>query len=112
MSKKLSCVLVSLSAFVPGLLAQADVEVTPAVHHDVSPPLRELKVPPRSDVPRERPLRSVPHGQAASQRDPVVQTTAGPLVATAPGGLSFAGVGNGDYGFAPNAAPPDTNGAV
>jgi hypothetical protein len=27
-------------------------------------------------------------------------------------GLSFAGVGNGDYGFAPNAAPPDTNLAV
>ena len=27
-------------------------------------------------------------------------------------GLNFAGVGNGDYGFAPNAAPPDTNGAV
>jgi hypothetical protein len=26
--------------------------------------------------------------------------------------LNFAGVGNGDYGFAPNAAPPDTNGAV
>jgi hypothetical protein len=25
---------------------------------------------------------------------------------------SFAGVGNGDYGFAPNAAPPDTNMAV
>ncbi len=27
-------------------------------------------------------------------------------------GLNFAGVGNGDYGFSPNAAPPDTNGVV
>jgi hypothetical protein len=27
-------------------------------------------------------------------------------------GLNFPGVGNGDYGFVPNAAPPDTNGAV
>ena len=27
-------------------------------------------------------------------------------------GLNFAGVGHGDYGFTPNAAPPDTNGAV
>ena len=27
-------------------------------------------------------------------------------------GLSFPGVGTGDYGFSPNAAPPDTNGAV
>ncbi|HZP17365.1 MAG TPA: hypothetical protein VFB00_05335, partial [Terriglobales bacterium] len=26
--------------------------------------------------------------------------------------LNFAGVGNGDYGFSPDAAPPDTNGAV
>jgi hypothetical protein len=26
--------------------------------------------------------------------------------------LNFPGVGNGDYGFVPNAAPPDTNGAV
>ena len=34
-----------------------------------------------------------------------------PALATA-GGQNFAGVGDGDYGFAPNAAPPDTNGAV
>jgi hypothetical protein len=40
-----------------------------------------------------------------------VQTTVAPLVVTT-AGLSFPGVGNGDYGFAPNAAPPDTNGAV
>jgi hypothetical protein len=40
-----------------------------------------------------------------------VQTSAGPLV-NATSGISIAGVGTGDYGFAPNAAPPDTNGAV
>ena len=40
-----------------------------------------------------------------------MQSAAGPAVATT-SGLNFAGVGNGDYGFAPNAAPPDTNGAV
>ena len=43
--------------------------------------------------------------------DPALQVTAGPLVGTT-AGLSFAGVGNGDYGFAPDAAPPDTNMAV
>jgi len=43
--------------------------------------------------------------------DGALQSTSGPLVA-ATAGLNFAGVGNGDYGFAPNAAPPDTNGAV
>ena len=41
----------------------------------------------------------------------MVQTSFGSLAATT-SGLGFAGVGNGDYGFAPNAAPPDTNGAV
>ena len=40
-----------------------------------------------------------------------VQTSTGPLIATT-SGLNFAGVGNGDYRFAPNSAPPDTNGAV
>ena len=47
----------------------------------------------------------------ANRVDPVIQSTAGPLVATTPG-LNFAGVGNGDYGFTVNSAPPDTNGAV
>jgi hypothetical protein len=63
-------------------------------------------------VPREIPLRTIPLGPGTSQQDPVVQTASGPLVSTSPGGLSFAGVGDGDYGFVPNAAPPDTNGAV
>ena len=45
------------------------------------------------------------------QPDPVVQSSTLPNVASI-SGLNFAGVGNGDYGFAPNAAPPDTNGAV
>src|SRR5260370_3452032 len=105
-----TCFAIGLFGF--GLMAQnGSPDVSPAVKRDVSPPLRELKSPPRSDVPRERPLRTIPLGPAASQRDPVVQTAAGPLVSTT-SGLTFAGVGNGDYGFAPNAAPPDTNGAV
>ncbi|HYL35905.1 MAG TPA: hypothetical protein VEV17_08345, partial [Bryobacteraceae bacterium] len=86
-------------------------DVSPAVHHDVSPPLREMHVPPRSDVPREHPLRTIPRGASASQQDPVVQTSAGPLVSST-NGLTFAGVGYGDYGFFPNAAPPDTEGTV
>src|SRR5262249_52560396 len=115
MNKKLSCVLISLSAFAGlPLLAQSDngrPEVTPAIQHDVSPPLRELHIPPRSDRPREHPLRSVNLHSGPSQPDPVVQATAGPLVSTTPG-LNIAGVGNGDYGFVPNAAPPDTEGTV
>jgi hypothetical protein len=43
--------------------------------------------------------------------DSALQTSAGPQVAAA-ARLSFAGIGNGDYGFFADAAPPDTNGAV
>ena len=88
------------------------LEVSAAVHHDVSPPLRSIPPQaPRLGL-REKPVHPLPLGPAGElQPDPVLQTTVGPAVAITPG-LSFAGVGNGDYGFAPNAAPPDTNGAV
>jgi hypothetical protein len=66
--------------------------------------------PPLAGPKHETPLFRL-HGPVSNQPDPVLQTSAGPLVATT-GGLNIAGVGNGDYGFAPNAAPPDTNGAV
>ena len=88
------------------------VEVTQAIQHDVSPPLRDIRSAPQSDVRRERPLRPIPANiLAREQPDPVVQSTTGPTVVSTPG-LGFAGVGDGDYGFVPNAAPPDTNGAV
>jgi len=87
------------------------LEVSAAVQHDVSPALRELPDRPGLERKRDRPLRSifVPPGQ--EQPDTVVQLQSGPLVGTA-AGVGFAGVGNGDYGFAPDAAPPDTNMAV
>src|SRR5438477_1453838 len=85
-------------------------ETQKAIHHDVSPPLRDVPNPPRSDVPREKPLRLIPHAVHDLQ-DPVVQTAGGPLVNTTVG-LNIAGVGNGDYGFRPNAAPPDPNASV
>src|SRR5713226_6397857 len=88
------------------------LEVSAAVHHDVSPPLRSIPPQaPRLGL-REKPVHPLPLGPAGElQPDPVLQTTVGPAVAITPG-LSFAGVGNGDYGFTPNSAPPDTNGAV
>jgi hypothetical protein len=62
--------------------------------------------------PHEKPLR-LPHGLLGNQNQPdgALQTTPLPLAGTT-NGLNFAGVGAGDYGFSPNAAPPDTNGAV
>jgi hypothetical protein len=88
-------------------------EVSPAVKHDVSPPLRGIPAAPHhTDLPRDRPLRPVPANVLQNNApDPVVQSSASPFVG-ATSGPNFAGVGTGDYGFAPDAAPPDTNGAV
>jgi hypothetical protein len=62
---------------------------------------------------RDRPLRLIPpRGAAGSHPDTAIQSSvSGPAVNTS-GGLTFAGVGKGNYGFSPDAAPPDTNGAV
>ena len=107
----LSCfLLLGLSA----VTAFAQVEVQTATHHDVSKPLRDMPTTSRdSSVKMERPLRLLhtPYSTSPNTPDPVLQTSALPAAGTTPG-LNFAGVGNGDYGFTPNAAPPDTNGAV
>jgi len=87
-------------------------QVSAAIEHDVSLPLANMPPLQPKGGPRTKPLFLTHPGQpAANQPDPVVQASIGSLAATTPG-LGFAGVGNGDYGFAPNAAPPDTNGAV
>ena len=87
-------------------------DVSPDIKHDVSPPLRDIppkgEEGPRHEIPIRRPYGS-PEGPG--QPDGALQTSVLPLVSTTPG-LNFAGVGDGDYGFIPNAAPPDTNGAV
>jgi hypothetical protein len=87
-------------------------EVTPAVHADVSAPLRSLSSKPRSYYLAEKPHRMIPTGPASGAvPDGALQSTVGAQIAVTPG-PTFAGVGNGDYGFTPNAAPPDPNGAV
>jgi hypothetical protein len=92
-------------------------EVHYVTHQDVSLPLRDmtpLPVQPGFRVHELGLLHPVPPAGTMvlpARPDPVLQTKVGPRVGTT-AGLNFAGVGNGDYGFAPNAAPPDTNGAV
>lgn len=91
------------------------VEVSSAVRQDVSPPLHSMAASsPGAEQHREKPLRLIPQNQLVNNApDGAVQLSSGnPIAATTTNGLNFAGVGNGDYGFAPNAAPPDTNGAV
>jgi hypothetical protein len=85
-------------------------EVQSAIQHDVSPPVRTLTAAPTQPGDDEGPEALLPTGKG-HPRDGALQTTVGPQVGTTTG-RSFAGVGNGDYGFTPDAAPPDTNGAV
>jgi len=89
------------------------VEVTPEVRHDTSPPLRGMQpASPTAHQLTEHPIRLTRSFAGPDLPDGALQSSpAGPAAPTTPG-LGFAGVGNGDYGFAPDAAPPDTNGAV
>ena len=86
-------------------------EIQQAIHHDVSPPLRDIPSAPRSTEKKVERRLLLPTAASQNQQDPVVQGNVAPLVGTT-SGLNFAGVGNGDYGFTPNAAPPDTNASV
>lgn len=58
------------------------VEVSAAVHHDVSPPLRDIRSAGTRGPQRTRPLRLPPTTGGGGGGDPVVQTSAGPAVAT------------------------------
>jgi hypothetical protein len=59
-------------------------EVSPAVKHDVSPPLKEIPAAPHhTDLPPDRPLRPVPANVLQNNApDPVVQSSASPFVGT------------------------------
>jgi hypothetical protein len=106
---------------VPTALAQSGAASGPTtirrdVHHDVSPPLREMikYAPPPSLERREvEPLKRIPlpPGLAQLEEDPVRQTTTVPPP-TPPVSQSFEGLGNGQYGFSVTGAPPDTEGSV
>src|SRR6266571_6469130 len=88
------------------------VQISSAVHHDVSPPLWSIPSHLPRLEPNDRHTHPLPLGPAGqAQPDPVLQSMPSLAINTVPG-VGFAGVGNGDYGFSPNAAPPDTNAAV
>ena len=90
------------------------VEVSHAVHSDVSPPLRNINAAqsPGAEQHRDRPLQPIPQNEIATNGpDGAVQTDPIMGVGTA-NILTFAGIGQGDYGFTVSSAPPDTNGAV
>jgi len=91
------------------------VEVSGAVQFDVSGPVSELEgLAPSAGSDKEKkekPLRLIPPVGPGAGTDTAVQTAVTPLIGVT-SGVGFAGVGNGDYGFTDQYAPPDTNGAV
>ena len=85
------------------------IESAPAVHHDVSPPLRAMPYAQRRvGPPREIPLRPFrPSEQKSVVSDPVVQQSAGFAIATTIG-TNIAGIGVPNYAL--NDAPAAPNG--
>ena len=84
--------------------------------HATTIPLRDMAPMKVTEGHREKPLRLIKNvAPAAASKKPVPDTALQTVSLAAPtiGNItSFPGVGQGDFGFTPNAAPPDTNGAV
>ena len=112
----LSLVLVILlGASVSAQIQQGPTSIRTDVHHDISPPLRELaKHAPPAALERYEvePIGRLPLPPGLSQlpEDPIRQRTIAPL--TVVPGQSFEGLGQGQYGFSVHSVPPDTNGSV
>ncbi len=123
MHNKILTTLLGTLLLVTSYTALAEIEVIPADRNDVSAPLWSmqsvaLSASAAQQVPRVIPLGQIPLPQAplaATQIDPVLQSSATALVSVA-ADKNFDGVGQGFSGpqgtFFVNLAPPDTNGAV
>lgn len=111
-----------LGAMTP--LAAANAQSWPVVRiakdqaHDTSLPLRDLVAsePPYkpSGEHHVNKVLPLPHHTRTGpmKQDGALQSEAVSAASITTPGIQFAGVGQGDYGFSPDAAPPDTNGAV
>jgi hypothetical protein len=80
--------------------------------HATTIPLRDMKpIIPEKEGHRDKPIRLLVPAAPTGAPDTALQTAAvtAPTVGNV---ISFDGVGQGAFGFSPNAAPPDTNGAV
>lgn len=106
-----------VSAFAGSVSAQNDAKmfVIGEMKHDVSPPLRNVQNAGAAATATTRRVHPVlPTGAlwaSHTATDTALQTVTLPTV-SANLGLNFEGLGQGQYGFGVNSAPPDTNGAV
>lgn len=105
----------TVSVFAQG--GQRGMQVIPELKHDTSLSLRTLESSVTSQAiaapMRVKPLL-LPHpvtAAAAVRADTALQKVELPLLSATPG-LNFEGLGDGQFGFVVNAAPPDTNGVV
>ncbi len=114
-----TAVLVCVAAF-PAAAQQAQVHHNPVVihedRHNLSIPLRDIikNMPPASADLARHAMQEHITGRpriVGTGPDTAVQTVELPPV-KAKLGLNFAGVGQGDYGYNDEVAPPDTNAGV
>src|SRR5215510_5763724 len=105
------------SSFAQNKIVRADGSEWSKADHAQTIPLRDMApMPVKGERHEAPPLRLLPRKGGpvvapTGTSDSALQTVgiAAPSIGNV---FSFPGVGNGDYGFFPNAAPPDTNMAV
>ncbi|SRR6266498_122407 len=91
---------------------QSNPEISAAVRHDTSKPLREIMpLAPKKAREYENPMNFVKKNVPPDQADGAVQASAFASVPVT-NGLNFEGIGEGLVGYNVNVAPPDTTGDV
>jgi hypothetical protein len=99
-------------AAAPPAPQQGSPAVSSSIAHGVTGPIRDAGAPVKEERgPDTKPLHLIPRGQSKQQSDAATQGTTLPAINVS-GGPGFAGVGQGDYGYSDDAAPPDPNLAV
>src|SRR5262249_61194784 len=95
----------------PTVLADNRTEWSKSDHAKTTP-LRDMqRMPVKEEGHRDKPIHLLVPAAPTGAPDTALQTQA--VTAPTVGNVnSFDGVGQGAFGFTPNAAPPDTNGAV
>jgi hypothetical protein len=101
--------LASLSALPAQSHDQPKIEFRGSDHAQ-TPPLRSMPPAEEREGHRDKPLHLLVHQAPGNSPDGALQTQPGPAVSVG-NVTSFDGLGVGG-GYTPNAAPPDTNGAV